>query len=141
VILVMLQLQAVSRAACYPLRIVPIFVMAGDRFALPHLEGAPALQSARGAKCSVLIAGAGEAGRACPASSREAASGAWSTAGRRSPKHAALLRNVDVLGPIKDLPTWAAKFGVRKVIPALPSADHGVRRRVAELCAAHGPRR
>ena len=28
------------------------------------------------------------------------------------------------------------RYGVRKVIIALPSAKHGVRRRVAELCAA-----
>ena len=46
------------------------------------------------------------------------------------------LRNLSVLGPIASLPAWARKYGVRKVIIALPSAAHGVRRRVAEICAA-----
>jgi FlaA1/EpsC-like NDP-sugar epimerase len=36
------------------------------------------------------------------------------------------------------LPRWCAKYGVRKVIIALPSANHAVRRRVAELCANAG---
>ena len=47
-----------------------------------------------------------------------------------------LLRNVSVLGPIAELDTWVRRYGVRKVIIALPSANHAVRRRVAELCAA-----
>jgi FlaA1/EpsC-like NDP-sugar epimerase len=33
---------------------------------------------------------------------------------------------------------WAKKYGVRQVIIALPSAAHGVRRRVAEICADAG---
>ena len=49
-----------------------------------------------------------------------------------------MLRDVAVLGPIATLPDWARKYGVRKVIIALPSAAHGVRRRVAEICAAAG---
>jgi FlaA1/EpsC-like NDP-sugar epimerase len=48
------------------------------------------------------------------------------------------LRNVSVLGPIASLPAWARKYGVRKVIIALPSAAHGVRRRAAEICAGTG---
>jgi FlaA1/EpsC-like NDP-sugar epimerase len=51
-------------------------------------------------------------------------------------KHGRLLRNVSVLGPIAELDLWVRRYGVRKVIIALPSANHGVRRRVAELCAA-----
>ena len=51
-------------------------------------------------------------------------------------KHGRLLRNVSVLGPISELDLWVRRYGVRKVIIALPSANHGVRRRVAELCAA-----
>src|SRR6202007_3368245 len=53
-------------------------------------------------------------------------------------KHYRRVHNVDVLGPIAGLPAWAAKYGVRKVIIALPSAAHGVRRRVAEICADAG---
>src|SRR4029079_6156458 len=53
-------------------------------------------------------------------------------------KRGRLLRNVSVLGPIGDLPAWCERYGVRKVIIALPSANHVVRRRVAELCARAG---
>ena len=45
---------------------------------------------------------------------------------------------MSVLGPISSLPAWAKKYGVRQVIVALPSAAHGVRRRVAEICADAG---
>ncbi len=51
-------------------------------------------------------------------------------------KQGRLLRNLRVLGPIAELPMWAAKFGVSKAIIALPSTNHVVRRRVAELCAS-----
>jgi FlaA1/EpsC-like NDP-sugar epimerase len=53
-------------------------------------------------------------------------------------KRGRLLRDVSVLGPIADIPTWTRRYGVRKVIIALPSANHAVRRRVAELCASAG---
>jgi FlaA1/EpsC-like NDP-sugar epimerase len=49
-----------------------------------------------------------------------------------------MLRNVQVLGPIAELPTHARKYGVRKVIVAMPSARHVARRRAAEVCAAAG---
>jgi FlaA1/EpsC-like NDP-sugar epimerase len=140
VILVMLQLQAVvprSVLILYP--IVLIFVMAGDRFAYRIWKEHRLYSPLAALGEPVLIAGAGEAGARL---SRELArSRQWRVVGLLDDdpsKHGRLLRNVDVLGPINDLPTWAAKFGVRKVILALPSADHGVRRRVAELCAAHG---
>ena len=53
-------------------------------------------------------------------------------------KRGRLLHGVSVLGPISSLPAWARKYGVRQVIVALPSAAHGVRRRVAEICADAG---
>jgi len=49
-----------------------------------------------------------------------------------------VLSKVRVLGPIGELSRWCAKYGVRKVIIALPAARHVVRRRVAELCASAG---
>jgi FlaA1/EpsC-like NDP-sugar epimerase len=49
-----------------------------------------------------------------------------------------VLSKVRVLGPIGELSRWCDKYGVRKVIIALPSANHVVRRRVAELCANAG---
>jgi FlaA1/EpsC-like NDP-sugar epimerase len=140
VILVMLKLQAVvprSVLILYP--IVLSFIMAGDRFAYRIWKEHRLYSPLAALGEPVLIAGAGEAGARL--SHELARSRQWRVVGLLDDdpaKHGRRLRNVDVLGPINDLPTWAAKFGVRKVILALPSADHGVRRRVAEVCAANG---
>jgi len=139
-VLVMLQLQAVvprSVLILYP--IVLIFLMAGDRFAYRIWKEHRLYSPLAALGEPVLIVGAGEAGARL--SKELARSRQWRVVGLLDDdqsKHGRLLRNVDVLGPIADLPTWAAKFGVHKVILALPSADHGVRRRVAEICAANG---
>jgi FlaA1/EpsC-like NDP-sugar epimerase len=139
-VLVMLQLQAVvprSVLVFYP--IVLIFLMAGDRFAYriwkEHRLYSPLLALGE----PVLVVGAGEAGATLTyelARSRQ-----WRVVGLLDDdpaKQGRLLRNVSVLGPIVSLPAWAEKYGVRKVIIALPSAAHGVRRRVAEICADSG---
>jgi FlaA1/EpsC-like NDP-sugar epimerase len=139
-VLVMLRLQAVvprSVLVFYP--IVLIFLMAGDRFAYriwkEHRLYSPLLALGE----PVIVVGAGEAGARLTydlARSRQ-----WRVVGLLDDdlaKQGRLLRNVSVLGPIASLPAWASKFGVRKVIIALPSAAHGVRRRVAEICADSG---
>ena len=139
VVLVMLQLQAVvprSVLILYP--IVLIFLMAGDRFAYRIWKEHRLYSPLAALGEPVLIVGAGEAGARL--SKELARSRQWRVVGLLDDdksKHGRLLRNVDVLGPIADLPAAAAKFGVRKVILALPSADHGVRRRAAEICAAN----
>jgi FlaA1/EpsC-like NDP-sugar epimerase len=139
VVLVMLRLQATvprSVLVLYPL--VLIFLMAGSRFAYRVWKEHRLYSPFAALGEPVLIVGAGEAGAQLTrefARSRE-----WRVVGLLDDdarKHGRLLRNVDVLGPIADLPLWAAKFGVRKVIIALPSAAHTVRRRVAEICAAN----
>jgi FlaA1/EpsC-like NDP-sugar epimerase len=87
----------------------------------------------------VLIVGAGEAGARLTKDLQH--SRQWRVVGLLDDdpsKHRRRLHNVDVLGPISGLPAWAAKYGVRKVIIALPSAAHTVRRRVAEICADIG---
>src|SRR5512143_704770 len=120
-------------------RIVLIFLMAGNRFAYriwkEHRLYSPLLALGE----PVLVVGAGEAGARLTlelARSRQ-----WRVVGLLDDdpaKQGRLLRNVSVLGPIASLPAWAKKYGVRKIIIALPSAAHGVRRRVAEICAANG---
>src|SRR5436190_8590725 len=139
-VLVMLKLQAVvprSVLVFYP--IVLIFLMAGDRFAYriwkEHRLYSPLLALGE----PVLVIGAGEAGARLTydlARSRQ-----WRVVGLLDDdqaKQGRLLRSVSVLGPIASLPEWANKYGVRQVIIALPSAAHGVRRRVAEICADAG---
>src|SRR5512132_3492720 len=138
-VVVMLQLQTIvprSVLILYPL--VLIFLMAGDRFAYRIWKEHRLYSPFAALGEPVLIIGAGEAGARL--SKEFARSRQWRVVGLLDDdarKHGRLLRNVDVLGPIADLPRWAAKFGVRKVIIALPSAAHGVRRRAAEICAAN----
>src|SRR6266568_3415488 len=87
----------------------------------------------------VLILGAGEAGARL--TKELVQSRQWRIVGLLDDdpaKQGRLLRNISVLGPIAELPLWSKRFGVRIVIVALPSAAHGVRRRVAELCASAG---
>src|SRR5437899_4894118 len=140
VVLVMLQLHLVvprSVLIFYP--IVLIFVMAGDRFAYRIWKEHRLYSPLAALGEPVLVIGAGEAGARL---TREfARSRQWRVVGLVDDdlaKQGRLLRSVSVLGPIASLPEWANKYGVRKVIIALPSAAHGVRRRVAEICADNG---
>jgi FlaA1/EpsC-like NDP-sugar epimerase len=137
-LLVMLQLQAVvprSVLILYP--VVLIFLMAGSRFAYRVWKEHRLYSPLEALGEPVIIIGAGEAGARLAkdlARSRQ-----WRVVGLLDDdrtKQGRLLRNVRVLGEISELKTWSARYGVRKVIIALPSANHIVRRRVAELCAA-----
>jgi FlaA1/EpsC-like NDP-sugar epimerase len=140
-VLVMTQLQTVvprSVVVMYP--IVLIFLMAGSRFAYriwkehrlyspfaalgePVLVGRRRRSGARGSPRKWRTAGSG-ASSACSMTIQQSSTGRFATSG--------------VLGPIADLAVWTRRYGVRKVIIALPSTNHVVRRRVAEQCAAAG---
>ena len=140
-VLVMLQLQAVvprSVLVLYP--IVLIFLMAGSRFAYRIWKEHRLYSPLAALGEPVLVVGAGDAGARLTRSSRAAGSGASSGLLDDDPaKQGRQLRNVRGAGP--DRRARAAgrdRYGVRKVIIALPSTNHAVRRRVAELCAAAG---
>jgi FlaA1/EpsC-like NDP-sugar epimerase len=139
-VIVMLQLQAsVPRSVLILYPLVLIFLMAGNRFAYRIWKEHRLYSPLAALGEPVLVAGAGEAGARLTkdlARSRQ-----WRVVGLLDDdprKHRRHIRNVAVLGPIAELPGWARRYGVRKVIIALPSANHAVRRRVAELCAEHG---
>ena len=140
VVLVMLQLTAVvprSVLVFYPL--VLVFLMAGSRFTYRVWKEHRLYSPLEALGEPVLVIGAGEAGARLAkdlARSRQ-----WRVVGLLDDdeaKQGRMLRKVRVLGPIDELQRWSEKYGVRKVIIALPSANHVVRRRVAELCAAAG---
>ncbi len=140
VVLVMLQLTAVvprSVLVFYPL--VLIFLMAGSRFTYRVWKEHRLYSPLEALGEPVLVIGAGEAGARLAkdlARSRQ-----WRVVGLLDDdeaKRGRAVRKVRVLGPIDELARWCEKYGVRKVIIALPSANHVVRRRVAELCAAAG---
>jgi len=139
-VLMMLQLTAVvprSVLILYPP--VLIILMAGSRFAYRVWKEHRLYSPLAALGEPVLILGAGEAGARL--TKELAHSRQWRVVGLLDDdpaKQGRLLRNISVLGPIAELPSWVRRFGVRTVIIALPSAAHGVRRRVAELCAAAG---
>jgi FlaA1/EpsC-like NDP-sugar epimerase len=137
-VLVMLKLQAVvPRSVLFFYPIVLIFLMAGSRFAFRIWKEHRLYSPLAALGEPVLVVGAGEAGARL--TNEMARSRQWRVVGLLDDdvtKHGRLLRNVSVLGPISELEMWVRRYGVRKVIIALPSANHGVRRRVAELCAA-----
>ena len=137
-VLVMLRMETVvprSVLILYP--IVLIFIMAGSRFAYRIWKEHRLYSPLEALGEPVLIIGAGEAGARLAkdlARSRQ-----WRVVGLlddNPAKQGRLLRNVSVLGPISELGSCAERYGVHKVILALPAANHVVRRRVAELCAA-----
>ncbi|HEV8501082.1 MAG TPA: nucleoside-diphosphate sugar epimerase/dehydratase [Casimicrobiaceae bacterium] len=138
--LVLLKMQAlVPRSVIVLYPVVLIFLMAGDRFAYRLWKEHRLYSPLAALGEPVLVAGAGEAG--AQLTKELARSRQWRVVGLLDDddgKRGRQLRGVRVLGPIAELPTWVRRYGVRKVIIALPSASHVVRRRVAELCAAQG---
>ncbi|HVP87664.1 MAG TPA: nucleoside-diphosphate sugar epimerase/dehydratase [Casimicrobiaceae bacterium] len=140
VVLVMIRLTAVvprSVLILYPL--VLISLMAGSRFAYRVWKEHRLYSPLAALGEPVLIVGAGEAGALL--TKELAQSRQWRVVGLLDDdpaKRGRSIRNTRVLGPISDLPAQVERFGVRTVIIALPSAAHGVRRRVAELCAGAG---
>ena len=140
VVLVMLRLTSIvprSVLILYPP--VLILLMAGSRFTYRIWKEHRLYSPLAALGEPVLILGAGEAGARL--TKELVHSRQWRIVGLlddNPAKQGRLLRNISVLGPIAELPMWSKRFGVRKVIVALPSAAHGVRRRVAELCASAG---
>jgi FlaA1/EpsC-like NDP-sugar epimerase len=136
-VLVMLKLQAVvPRSVLFFYPIVLIFLMAGSRFAYRLWKEHRLYSPLAALGEPVIVVGAGEAGARL--TNEMARSRQWRVVGLLDDDVTKLgrsMRNVTVLGPIAELPQWARRYGVRKVILALPSANHVVRRRVAELCA------
>ena len=139
-VLLLLRLEAIvprSVLILYPL--VLIFLMAGSRFAYRSWKEHRLYSPLKALGEPVLVVGAGDAGARLTKELER--SRQWRVVGLLdddSSKRGRELRGVTVLGPIGELQRWAERYGVRKVIIALPSSHHVVRRRVAELCAAAG---
>jgi FlaA1/EpsC-like NDP-sugar epimerase len=140
VVLVMLQLRAlVPRSVLILYPVVLIFLMSGSRFAYRIWKEHRLYSPFAALGEPVLVVGAGDTG--AQLTRALARSRQWRVVGLLdddTAKQGRQLRDVSVLGPIGDLPKWTKRFGVRKVIIALPSANHAVRRRVAEICAGIG---
>jgi FlaA1/EpsC-like NDP-sugar epimerase len=139
-VLVLLRLEAVvprSVLILYPL--VLIFLMAGSRFAYRSWKEHRLYSPLKALGEPVLVVGAGDAGARLTKELER--SRQWRVVGLLDDdpaKRGRAVRDVGVLGPIDELVRWSARYGVRKVIIALPSSNHAVRRRAAELCARAG---
>lgn len=49
-----------------------------------------------------------------------------------------LVQGIPVLGKLEEAAVWAEKMGVQDIVLALPSAAHGVRRRITQSCTEAG---
>jgi FlaA1/EpsC-like NDP-sugar epimerase len=94
----------------------------------------------RGMKLSsepVLVLGAGDT--AVTLSKDLAKNSAWQLVGFLDDdvnKQGCVLNGVKVLGRLDELNRWVAKFGIERVIIAMPSSSHQQRQRVIKLCNA-----
>jgi FlaA1/EpsC-like NDP-sugar epimerase len=85
----------------------------------------------------VLVLGAGDA--AVMLSKDLARNPAWQLVGfldDDSNKQGHTLNGVKVLGPLNELDLWVGRFGIERVIIAMPSSSHQQRQRAIQLCNA-----
>ena len=135
----MLAVQGVPRSVLVLHPILLVLAMGGSRFAYRArrdrllygrmmIEGEP-----------VLVLGAGDTAERLI---REFAhSPDWSVVGLLTGNASRIgheLRGVSILGTIDDLPKWAEKLSVTKVIVALPEASHAERRHAMEVAVQAG---
>lgn len=121
----------------YPLML--IFLMAGSRFVYRMWREERLFSPWRALGEPILVLGAGAAGARLAealASGRE-----WRIVGFLDDdpkKQKRRIYSASVLGTISELTLWAKKLHVQKVVLALPSANHKLRRQISETCLAAG---
>ena len=135
--LVMFRVQAiVPRSVLLLDPLLLVLIMGGSRFAYRMWREHRLYSLTKAMGEPVLVIGAGESGERLIRelrSSRE-----WRVVGLLDDDAAKLgshLHGTRILGRIDELKDWAPRFSVIKAIIALPSANHEVRRRVAQICA------
>ncbi|MDR1529364.1 MAG: polysaccharide biosynthesis protein [Burkholderiales bacterium] len=121
----------------YP--VVLIFLMAGSRFIYRMWREERLFSPWRALGEPILVLGAGAAGARLAealASGRE-----WRVAGFLDDdpqKQRRRIHSVPVLGPISELKLWVNKLHVQKIVLALPSANHKIRRQISSACLEAG---
>ena len=112
-----------------------IGIMAGSRLAYRIAKEQRVLGLLPSARDPVLVLGAGEAGANLVielAMSRELRVVGMLDDDRS--KQGRQIHGISILGVLEELPHWRDELSVKKVIVALPSASHQVRRRAVEIC-------
>ena len=139
-VLVMFRVQGVVPRSVLVLDpLLLVLLMGGSRFAYRMWREHRLYSLTRAMGEPVLIIGAGEAGARLV---RELwRSSEWRVVGILDDdpaKAGSVMHDIRILGRIVELKDWAERFSVNKAIIALPSANHEVRRRVAQTCAQAG---
>jgi FlaA1/EpsC-like NDP-sugar epimerase len=136
-VLVMFRVQViVPRSVLLLDPLLLVLLMGGSRFAYRMWREHRLYSLTKAMGEPVLVIGAGETGERLIRqlwSSRE-----WRVVGLLDDDAAKLgshLHNTRILGRIDELKDWAPRFSVVKAIIAMPTANHEVRRRVAQICA------
>ena len=136
-VLVMFRVQSVVPRSVLVLDpLLLLLIMGGSRFAYRMWREHRLYSLTKAMGEPVLVIGAGDAGARLIRElwrSRE-----WRVVGLLdddAAKSGSLVHNTRILGRIGELKDWAPRFSVTKAIIALPSANHEVRRRVAQTCA------
>ncbi len=136
-VLVMFRVQSVVPRSVLVLDpLLLLLIMGGSRFAYRMWREHRLYSLTKAMGEPVLVIGAGDAGARLIRElwrSRE-----WRVVGLLdddATKAGSLVHNIRILGLINELKDWAPRFSVTKAIIALPSSNHEVRRRVAQICA------
>ena len=136
-VLVMFRVQSVvPRSVLILDPLLLLLIMGGSRFAYRMWREHRLYSLTKAMGEPVLVIGAGDAGARLIRElwrSRE-----WRVVGLLdddATKAGSLVHNIRILGLIDELKDWAPRFSVTKAIIALPSSNHEVRRRVAQICA------
>ncbi len=130
---------AVPRSVLLLYPLVLIFLMAGSRFVYRMWREERLFSPWRALGEPILVLGAGAAGARLAealASGRE-----WRIVGFLDDdpkKQKRRIYSAPVLGAISELAAWANKLHVQKVVLALPSANHKLRRQISEICLDAG---
>jgi FlaA1/EpsC-like NDP-sugar epimerase len=139
-VLVMFRVQSVVPRSVLVLDpLLLVLIMGGSRFAYRMWREHRLYSLTKAMGEPVLVIGAGDAGARLIRElwrSRE-----WRVVGLLDDdgtNAGSLVHNTRILGRIGELKDWAPRFSVTKAIIALPSANHAVRRRVAQICAQAG---
>lgn len=140
VVLMLVQTPAtVPRTVLILYPILLTFLMAGSRFIYRMWREARLFSPLTALGEPILVLGAGAAGvrlAEALAGSRE-----WRIVGFLDDdirKQHRRVHGVQVLGSIAELAYWVKRYNVLKVVLALPSANHRIRRQVSEMCLEVG---
>jgi FlaA1/EpsC-like NDP-sugar epimerase len=137
-VLIVKPLPTVPRTVLFLSPVLELLIMGGARFTYRATKEFYRYGGLLAQGRPVLIIGAGQA--AASLIRELARSSEWRLMGLLDDdltKHGRDLQGWTILGPISQLPQWAAHYNVEHVIIAMPSATLAVQKRIFSLCIDH----